>query len=247
MSRVRIGLDIGGSGVKAALVDVDNGVLLSDRLRVETPEPSTPEAVAAAAAELVSVLDAEGPVGIGFPTVVRDGWISTANNIDKSWIDVNAISVFEEAFGRDVWVINDADAAAIAELAFGSARDVAGTVIMLTFGTGIGSALLTDGELVPNLELGQLELEGHAPAESYYSARARRREDLSWKKWAARANAYIRHVDKVFNPSLIIVGGGVSRKWDEWAHWMDEDLPVVKATLDNNAGIVGAAVLAANG
>lgn len=143
-------------------------------------------------------------------------------------------------------MINDADAAGLAELAFGAARDVSGTVIVLTFGTGIGSALLTDGELVPNLELGQLEFGGHYPAESHYSAKARKTDGLSWDEWGVRAADFIRHIDLVFSPARIVVGGGISRKWGNWAHHLDESLPVVPAALANNAGIVGAAALAAN-
>jgi polyphosphate glucokinase len=246
VTRIRIGIDIGGSGMKAGRVDLDLGALVGDRIRVETPQPATPETLARATAMLVDELGTGGPLGIGFPAVVRDGWVSTANNIDKSWIGVNAIEVFEKSTGRKVHLINDADAAGLAEAAFGAAQGVSGTVVILTFGTGIGSALLLDGKLVPNVELGQIELGGFQPAEMHYAARARRREDLSWLEWAKRINEFIRHVARVFSPTLIVVGGGVSRKWDEFGHLLTEDLPIARAGMSNNAGIVGAATLAAN-
>ena len=165
----RIGVDVGGSGVKAGVVDVDEGALVGERLRVDTPEPSTPEAVAAAVAELVGQLEAPGPVGIGFPAVIRQGWVSTANNIDRSWIGVNAIDLFEAAIGREVRLLNDADAAGLAEARYGAAKGVPGKVLVLTFGTGIGSALIVDGQLVRNIEVGQVELNGVRPAEKRWS------------------------------------------------------------------------------
>jgi polyphosphate glucokinase len=241
----RIGVDVGGSGVKAGVVDVDTGNLVSERLRVDTPEPSVPPAVAAAVAELVGQLDAPGPIGLGFPSVMRQGWVTTANNIDKSWIGVNGRELFESAVGREVRLINDADAAGLAESRYGAAKGVAGKVLMLTFGTGIGSALLIDGKVIPNVELGQLELNGVRPAEKRYSAKSRRSEDLTWDEWGTRAREFIILVDQVFTPDLIVIGGGVSKFWDQFAgHLAFEDIKIVKATLANNAGIVGAAALA---
>ncbi len=246
MVRIRIGIDIGGSGVKVGRVDLDQGVVVGEQIRVETPQPATPDAVARATAELVDELDTEGALGIGFPAVVRDGWIATANNIDESWIGVNAIDVFEKATRRKVRMINDADAAGLAEAAFGAAHGVAGTVVVLTFGTGLGSSLLADGKLIPNLELGQIELGGVQPAELRYAAKARRRENLSWEEWGERVDEFIRHVALLFNPTLIVVGGGLSRKWDYFGHLLSDDLPIVRAGLSNIAGIVGAATLVAN-
>ena len=236
-------MDIGGSGVKAGLVDVETGELVSERLRLQTPQPSTPEAVVETTMKVVSELASEYTVGIGFPSIIREGIVHSANNIDPSWIGMNVLTVFGEALG-DVRIVNDADAAALAEAAFGKAKGVAGTVIVLTFGTGIGSGILHNGELLPNVELGMLELEGIKPAELKFSAKARRREDLSWEEWASRANRFLRHVDRIFSPSLIIFGGGVSRKWEEFAHHLDDDLPVTPAALANDAGIIGAAALA---
>jgi polyphosphate glucokinase len=228
------------------VVDVDSGQLVGERLRVETPEPATPIAVAFATADLVAQL---GPpvhdvVGIGFPSIVREGVVSTANNIDATWIGLNAVDVFESALGCKVAMANDADAAALAEAEYGKAKGISGTVVVLTFGTGIGSGVLHNGVLLPNIELGMLEFGGVYPAEMKYSAKVRRREDLSWEEWGTRANEFLVHVDRVFSPELMIVGGGVSRKWENYAEYIDSDLPVVRAQMANNAGIIGAATLA---
>ena len=234
--------------MKAGIVDVDSGELISERLRLDTPEPSTPDAVAAAVKELVDQLDAPGPIGLGFPAVVRGGWVSTANNIDQSWIGVNALEVFEPLVGREVRMINDADAAGLAEARYGAAKDVSGKVLVLTFGTGIGSALLLDGKLVPNIEAGQLELNGVRPAEQKYSAKARRAEDLSWNEWGQRAREYIVLANEVFTPDLIVIGGGISKYWEEFSsHVSFGDVRTTRAALVNNAGIIGAAALAYNG
>ncbi len=241
----RIGVDVGGSGVKAGIVDIESGELVSDRLRLDTPQPSTPDAVAAAIKELVDQLDAPGRIGVGFPAVVRHGWVSTANNIDQTWIGVNALEVFEPVVGREIRMINDADAAGIAEFRYGAARDEMGKVLVLTFGTGIGSALLLDGVLVPNIEVGQLELNGYRPAERHYSAKSRRAEGLSWDEWGARAREFVILAREVFSPDLIVIGGGISRSWDEFArHVTFAEVRTIRAALVNNAGIVGAAALA---
>jgi len=219
--------------------------MISDRLRLDTPEPSTPDAVGAAVKELVDQLDAPGPIGLGFPAVVRRGWVSTANNIDQSWIGVNALDVFEPLVGREIRIINDADAAGLAESRYGVAKGVAGKVLVLTFGTGIGSALLLDGKLVPNIEAGQLELNGIRPAERKYSAKVRRSEDLSWDQWGQRAREYITLANEVFTPDLIVIGGGISKYWDEFAsHVTFGEVRTTRAALVNNAGIIGAAALA---
>lgn len=245
MTAHRLGIDIGGSGVKAALVDLDDGSLIGDRVRIETPKPATPAAVAEVVARVVSGFDYDGPVGIGFPAVVHRGWVSTANNIDKTWVGVNAVDLFLEATGRETRVVNDADAAALGEARFGVAAAGDGLVIVLTFGSGIGSGVLVDRNLVPNIELGQLELEGHRPAETFFSARARRIEDLTWEAWGERAGRYISHVVGILSPRLVAVSGGVARKWDRWSSQIDGTLPVVRAGLVNNSGIVGAATLVA--
>lgn len=242
MSSIYLGIDIGGSGIKSALVDVESGAMTTDRARVETPQPATPESVAEALAGMVAGYDHEGPMGIGFPSVIRDGVAETANNIDRAWIGTKVNDVFGQATGREATVLNDADAAALAEARFGAASGVGGLVLIITFGTGIGSGLLVDGRLVPNLELGQIELEGHVPAETYFSAKVRRREGLEWDEWGARANRYLRHIDRVFNPNRIVLGGGLAKHWDKFSDVLDESMPIVPATMGNNAGLVGAAL-----
>lgn len=244
---IYLGVDVGGSGIKSALVDVSDGSLLGERLRVDTPQPATPDACADALTAQLAEYDYDGPLGIGFPAVVKQGVVGTANNIAPSWVGLDVIEFFADVTGREVSVINDADAAAVAEASFGAAAGVDGLVLTITFGTGIGSGLLVDGRLVPNLELGQIELEGHVPAESYFSAKARRTEDLDWDEWGGRANRYLSHVNAVFSPDLIVVGGGLTKHWDMYSHTLDPRLPLVPAEMGNNAGIVGAALAAAGG
>lgn len=236
------GIDIGGSGMKAAPVDTKSGRLLEERFKILTPQPATPEAMAYVVRQLVGHFDYQGPVGVAFPGVVRRGVVHTAANVDKSWIDTDADALFTAAAGCDVHVINDADAAGLAEIRFGAGRDVPGTVLLLTFGTGIGSGLFIDGHLVPNTEFGHLELDG-ADAEDAAAASARDREDLSWKEWAPRAERYLRHVVMLLSPSLIIVGGGASRKADKWLPLIDVDCDIVPAAMENEAGIIGAALV----
>jgi polyphosphate glucokinase len=243
VNRIFLGIDVGGSGIKSALVDVASGTLVTKRARVDTPQPATPAAVTEALAGMVAEYDYEGPIGVGFPAVIRRGMVGTANNIDKTWIGENAIDLFSAATGKEVRVINDADAAALAEARFGAAAGVEGMVLTITFGTGIGSGLLVDGELVPNLELGQIELDGHVPAESHFSAKARKRENLDWDEWGARANRYLTHVDAVFSPDRMVIGGGLTKHWDMFRHAIDPALPAVPAEMGNNAGLVGAALL----
>jgi polyphosphate glucokinase len=244
VSSTYLGIDIGGSGIKSALVDIDDGSLTTDRIRVDTPQPSTPESVTAELAAMVDGYDYQGPVGVGFPSVIRQGAIETANNIDHAWIGRKVTEIFAGATGRLVAVINDADAAAMAEARFGAALGVAGLVLTITVGTGIGSGLVVDGKLVPNLELGQIELEGHVPAESYFSAKARRRENLDWDEWGRRANRYLQHVDAVFSPDLIVLGGGLTKHFELFRQQISDELPVVPATMGNSAGLVGAALAA---
>lgn len=237
-----VGLDIGGTGIKAGIVDLETGRLVGKRIRVKTPTPATPVAVVAAAAGLVGNL-VDGPMGVGFPAVLIDGVVRSANNIDPSWIGLNAMSLLEEVTGREVVIINDADAAALCEARYGAARGVDGLVLVITFGTGIGSGMLHDGKLVPNLELGSMELEGHQFCEDYFAASAMEREGLTWEQWVTRVNSFLRYVQRIFSPRLIIAGGGVTKSWDEWAHLLAPEFGVVRASRVNNAGIVGAATL----
>ncbi|MFE0510343.1 polyphosphate--glucose phosphotransferase [Streptomyces sp. NPDC058964] len=240
------GVDIGGSGIKGAPVDLERGELAEERFKVLTPHPATPDGVADGVKQVVDHFGWTGPVGLTFPGVVTGGaMIRTAANVDKSWIDTDARSLFSDRLGgHDVTVVNDADAAGVAEMSFGAGRGRRGTVILLTFGTGIGSALFVDGTLVPNTELGHLELSGH-DAETRASSKAKEDNDLSWEHWARRVRKYLAHVEMLFSPELFIVGGGVSRKSDKFLHLIEGiRAEIVPAQLQNNAGIVGAAMRA---
>ncbi|AWE52186.1 MULTISPECIES: polyphosphate--glucose phosphotransferase [Streptomyces] len=241
------GLDIGGSGIKGAPVDLDKGDLAQERHKVLTPHPATPDSVADGVRQVVEHFGWTGPVGLTFPGVVTDGsTIRTAANVDKSWIDTDARALFGERLGGlPVTVVNDADAAGVAEMHFGAGRGRKGTVFLLTFGTGIGSALFLDGRLVPNTELGHLELNGH-DAEKHASSKAKEDEDLTWEHWARRVQKYLAHVEMLFSPELFIIGGGVSRKAHKFLpHIQGIRAEIVPAQLQNNAGIVGAAMHAA--
>ncbi|MFI1503574.1 polyphosphate--glucose phosphotransferase [Streptomyces sp. NPDC020597] len=241
------GVDIGGSGIKGAPVDLDRGDLAQERLKVLTPQPATPEGVADGVQQVVEHFGWTGPVGLTFPGVVTGGaTIRTAANVDKGWIDTDARALFSERLGGlPVTVVNDADAAGVAEMSFGAGRGRGGTVILLTFGTGIGSALFVDGALVPNTELGHLELHGH-DAEKRASSKAREDHELTWEHWAHRVQKYLAHVEMLFSPELFIIGGGVSRKADKFLHFIEGvKAEIVPAQLQNNAGIVGAAMHAA--
>ncbi|MFI5838459.1 polyphosphate--glucose phosphotransferase [Catenuloplanes sp. NPDC051500] len=239
-----LGIDIGGSGIKGAPVDIEAGTLLADRFRLETPQPADVARVAESVREVAAKFGAPDRVGVTFPGVVVRGVTKTAANVDKSWLDADAAGLFTEAIGRPVTVLNDADAAGVAEMRFGAGRGVTGTVLMLTFGTGIGTALFVDGTLVPNTELGHLELDG-VDAETRAADRARETEDLSWPDWAERVERYLRHIDMLLQPGLIIIGGGVSKKSEKFLPHISLRTPVVPAQLLNNAGIIGAAALAA--
>ncbi|WP_234535075.1 polyphosphate--glucose phosphotransferase [Streptomyces shenzhenensis] len=242
------GVDIGGSGIKGAPVDLDKGDLAQERYKVLTPHPATPDGVADGVKQVVDHFGWSGPVGLTFPGVISDGThIRTAANVDKSWIDTDARKLFSERLGGlPVTLVNDADAAGVAEMEFGAGRYRKGVVILLTFGTGIGSALFVDGELVPNTELGHLELDGH-DAEKKASSKAKEDGDLSWEHWGRRVNKYLAHVEMLFTPSLFIIGGGVSRKADKFLPYIEGvKAEIVPAQLQNNAGIVGAAMRAAH-
>jgi polyphosphate glucokinase len=238
------GIDIGGSGIKGAVVHTATGELTTGRIRIATPQPATPSAVAAVVRRLVDQAGWDGPVGATFPAVIQHGVARSAANVDPSWIGTDADAVFTEAVGQQVTVLNDADAAGIAEARFGAARGVAGVVILLTFGTGIGSALLINGVLVPNTELGHLELGGH-DAETRAAAAVKDRDGMSYPKWAKRVEHYMRHLERLFTPDLFVVGGGVSKDGDKWIPLLELRAPVEPAQLLNNAGIVGAAMAAA--
>ncbi|MBB2913298.1 polyphosphate glucokinase [Streptosporangium becharense] len=238
-----LGIDIGGSGIKGAPVDVATGRLTQERLRIPTPVPSSPEAVAEVVAKITKNFAWNGPVGVTFPGIVVDGVTRSAANVDKRWIGTDARKLFTGVTGVPVTVLNDADAAGLAEVAAGAAKDRPGVVMLLTFGTGIGSALLVDGKLVPNTELGHLEIRGKE-AEKRASDHAREAHDLSWEEWAGKVQEYLEHVEALFSPSLFIIGGGVSKKADKFLPLLKIRTPIVPATLRNEAGIVGAAMAA---
>jgi polyphosphate glucokinase len=240
-----LGVDIGGSGIKAAPVDVTTGTLTRERIKVLTPQPAMPTAVAEAVRGLVAEFGWSGKAGITFPGVVTGGVIRTAANLDPAWIGVDACELFGTATGLEVQVINDADAAGLAEMRFGAGTGHEGTVVMLTFGTGIGSALFTRGALVPNTEFGHIEIRGK-DAEKRASERAREEHDLDWGHWAERVGEYMSHLERLIWPDLFIVGGGVSRKSGKFLPLIGQlQAMVVPADMLNNAGIVGAALTAA--
>lgn len=239
-----LGIDVGASGIKGALVDMNNGKLQGERFRVPTPQPSTPEAMAAAFAEIVEYFNYKGPVGCGFPTIVKHGVANSAANIDKSWIGMNIEKVFGEACGCPVYATNDADAAGVAEMQHGMGLGVQGLVILITIGTGLGSALFYKGQLIPNTELGHVLWKNGKSAESWCSSGARSRLKISRSEWAKRFNEYLQHLELLFSPDLFILGGGESKMFDQYQHLLQTQATVVPAKLLNNAGIIGAAAYA---
>lgn len=239
-----LGIDIGGSGIKGAPIDTTTGHLLAERFRVKTPEPSTPKAVVDAVGELAAHFNWSGPIGIGFPGVVRRGLVVTAANLDKSWPGNNAEEAIARRTGCPVAVVNDADAAGLAEATFGGGGSHPGVVIVVTIGTGVGTAVINNGVIVPNTELGHLFNSKGTDWEFLVSEAAKKREDLKWGEWAKRLNAYLKDLCFFMNPDRIILGGGVSRKFDKFADDIRCDVPVVPAQLLNMAGIIGAALYA---
>jgi len=240
-----LGIDIGGTGIKGAPVDVTTGKLLADRQKIETPRPALPDRVADVVKQLTTAFSWSGPVGITFPGVVTDGVTRTAANLDPAWIGLDAAARFGKAAGVQVRVLNDADAAGMAEMKFGAGVGEKGTVLMLTFGTGIGSALFTQGILVPNTEFGHIEIRGQ-DAEKRASERAKDLGELSWGKWAGRVDEYLQHIEALLSPHLIIVGGGVSKQSEKWVPRLTGiRARIVPAAMLNDAGIVGAAMAGA--
>lgn len=241
------GIDIGGSGVKGAVVDLATGDLAHERIKISTPHPATPNAIAETVAKLVTQADWDGPVGLTLPSVVVNGIARTAANIDKSWIDTDARQLFSLALGgRDVVVLNDADAAGLAEDRYGAARNIDGLVMLLTFGTGIGSALLNHGVLVPNTELGHIEVHGKE-AEHRAASSVKERKNLSYKEWAAEVTKVLVTLEDLFWPTVFVVGGGISRDAEHWIPLLANRTPVAAAHLRNTAGIVGAAMAVDSG
>ncbi|MCD2451364.1 ROK family protein [Methylicorpusculum oleiharenae] len=239
-----LGVDIGGSGIKGAIVDTITGTLITERHRIKTPKPATPEAIAEVLAQLVTHFNWNGPVGCGFPAAIQHGVAKTASNISKSFIGCNIDKLFTETTHCTCYAVNDADAAGMAEIYFGEGADQSGVVMLITIGTGLGTALFTDGKLMPNTELGHLFLENGASAEHYASDAVRKSEDLSWKSWGNRFNTYLTLMEKLFWPDLIILGGGASKKFDKFNAQLTVQTPVKPAAFLNQAGIVGAALYA---
>jgi len=240
------GIDIGGSGIKGAPVDLTTGELAAERLRIPTPQPATPDAVATTVAQLVRSFDlsADTPIGVTFPAVVQHGVARSAANVDVSWIGTNIETVVGDAVGRPVVAVNDADAAGYGETLYGAARSASGVTFLCTLGTGIGTAVVVDGVLLPNLELGHLEIDGH-DAETRASDAARDRNDLDFEQWAQRLQRYFSVIEDLLWPDLIVVGGGVSKHHEKFLPLLHLRAPIVPARLRNAAGIVGAAALAA--
>jgi polyphosphate glucokinase len=239
-----LGIDIGGTGIKGAPVDLATGQLVTDRKKLATPHPATPEAVTEVVKEVAQSFGWTGVVGATFPGVVVNGTIRTAANVDKSWIGTDAAGLFGKAIGTDVAVLNDADAAGIAEMTFGAGVGVQGTVLMLTFGTGVGSALFVDGVLVPNTEFGHIEIRGK-DAEKRASERGKTDHGWGWKDWTERVSEYLQHIEALLSPGLIIVGGGISKESEKWVPLLTGiQAKIVPAALHNDAGIVGAAMAA---
>lgn len=246
-----IGIDIGGTGIKGGIVDLDSGEVLGDRYRIPTPTPSTPQAVAKVVKEIVDELmtrphapTQDAPVGITFPAIISHGVARSAANVDKSWIDADVDDIFTKELGRDVQVMNDADAAGLAEARYGAGKDVKGTVLVITLGTGIGSAFIFNGKLIPNVELGHLEIDGFN-AETKASASARERDDISWDEYSVRLQRYFSHVEFLFSPELFIIGGGISKRSEDYLPQLKLRTKIITAELKNNAGIVGGALQAA--
>ncbi|CAM2878001.1 polyphosphate--glucose phosphotransferase [Actinomyces slackii] len=244
--RTACGIDIGGSGIKGALVDLDTGEFIGDRVRIETPQPALPDSVAQVCRQIVDALEVgqDVPVGVTLPAPIVHGVVPFMANLDQTWTGINVDELMTKHLGRPSHALNDADAAGLAEVAYGAAKDVKGTVIVTTLGTGIGSAVVVDGTLVPNTELGHLEIDGH-DAETRASSAQKELQDLGWKRWAKRLQRYYSHVEMLFSPDLLVVGGGVSKKHEKFLPLLDLRAPIVPAALLNTAGIVGAAYEAA--
>lgn len=247
MTRIGFGIDVGGSGIKGAVVDLKAGTFIGDRIKIATPKPATPDAVAKTCAQIIVQASWEGPVGITLPSVITQQVARSAANIDPSWVGTDTTTLFDQHLpGRKVSVLNDADAAGLAEAAYGAPEAAEGSVVLLTFGTGIGSALMVGGALFPNTELGHIIINDEE-AEHFASSAAKDREELSYSKWAKRVDVVLKEIERLLTPSLFIVGGGISRKAEKWVPKLECTTPVVPAVLRNTAGIVGAAMAAEQG
>ncbi len=239
-----LGIDVGGSGIKGAIVNTKSGKLKTERFRIPTPSPATPDAVAGVIKEIVDHFKWKGAIGIGFPSVIQDGEALTAANIDSSWVGANVDKLVSERTSLPAFAVNDADAAGLAEMKFGAGQGEKGTVLLITVGTGLGIVMFTRGNLLPNCELGHVIMPNGKEAEKYTSDATRKAEDLSWEDWAKRFDEYLSYMEALLNPNLIIIGGGVSKKDDKFFQFLSTKSRLVPAQLLNNAGIVGAALAA---
>ncbi|WP_299320859.1 polyphosphate--glucose phosphotransferase [uncultured Maribacter sp.] len=237
-----LGIDVGGSGIKGALVNSETGEMISERHRIPTPIPRTPEAMTDVIAQIVKHFDYKGKVGCGFPTIIKNGVCKATGNLDKSWLGVNVEELLEKKTGLDFTVINDADAAGYATMNYGTGKGKKGFVVMITIGTGLGSGAFLDGRLIPNFELGQIPYKGYSKIEKWAAGSAKDREGLSYKKWGKRFNTFLEYVELIVSPDLIILGGGASKDFDEFKSKIKIDTKVIPAALQNHAGIIGAAV-----
>jgi polyphosphate glucokinase len=241
-----LGIDVGGSGIKGALVNMETGEMITERFRIPTPKSRKPKPMAEVIAKIVKHFDYRGPIGCGFPTVIKNGVCKTPGNLHKRWTGVNVNELFSEATGLPVTVVNDADAAGYASINFGVGREKEGLVVMITIGTGLGSGAFYNGELIPNFELGQIPYKKYDKIELWAAASAKEREGLSYKKWGKRFNVFLEYVELIVSPDLIILGGGTSKDWDEFKDYIAIETPVIPAELQNHAGIIGAAAAAYN-
>ncbi len=239
-----LGIDIGGTGMKGAIIDTNTGELLSERLRIPTPKPATPTSVANELKTLIDSFEWDGPVGVSFPTVIKNGKAMQYGNLDKSWQYTQVDDLFKSKTGNDFYIVNDADAAAMGVMEFGIGKNQMGLVITITLGTGIGSGVFFNGQLLSNFELGRMYGRKGDIMELFAADSARKREDWSFKAWGKRVNFFLKHVENTFNPDLIIIGGGVSKKMDKFESYIDIQTPIKAAELKNNAGIIGAAIFA---
>tara|TARA_A100000171_G_C2113290_1_gene136284 strand:+ start:480 stop:1232 length:753 start_codon:yes stop_codon:yes gene_type:complete len=241
-----LGIDVGGSGIKGALVNMETGEMITERFRIPTPKSRKPKPMAEVVAKIVKHFDYSGPIGCGFPTVIKNGVCKTPGNLHKRWAGVNVDELFSEATGLPVTVVNDADAAGYASMNFGVGRGKDGLVLMITIGTGLGSGAFYNGDLIPNFELGQIPYKKYDKIELWAAASAKEREELSYKKWGKRFNVFLEFVELIVSPDLIILGGGTSKDWDEFKDYISIETPVIPAELQNHAGIIGAAAAAYN-
>ena len=241
-----LGIDVGGSGIKGAIVDTKKGVLLTERYRIETPQPATPNAVIQTITRVIAHFDWQGGVGIGFPAAVVNEVVRTASNIDKSWIGINAASKIEQETCCATHLVNDVDAAGFAEMKFGAGKKEKGVVLIAAFGTGIGTAIFNKKKLLPNTELGHIYLDNTIKGEDFAAHSVREKNNMDFETWGKRVNTYLSHLEKLFYPNLIIIGGGVSKKFNDFEPYLNLDTPVVPALNRNHAGIIGAALAAKN-